>query len=93
LSESASGDKPYIFVPDIVIEIVSPTDQYTDVNKRVKRYLDDGVLLVWVVDPEIKQIAVHRQGSDRQINLSGDVALTAEDVLPGFALKRPLACT
>ncbi|MBI1257094.1 MAG: hypothetical protein GC204_06460 [Chloroflexi bacterium] len=80
-------NKPYILIPDIVIEIVSPTDQYSEINRRVKRYLSDGVRLILIVDPEIREIAVHRLGSEQQTNLSGDAVLDGSDVLPGFQLS------
>ncbi|MCU0477117.1 MAG: Uma2 family endonuclease [Anaerolineae bacterium] len=40
----------YPVVPDLVAEIVSPTDLYMDVRRKVTRYLEEGVRLVWVVD-------------------------------------------
>jgi Uma2 family endonuclease len=79
-------DKPFILIPDIVIEVVSPTDTYTDMHQRALRYLDDGVRLVWIVDPEAKTVTVHRQGSNQQTLLVGGDTLTADDLLPGFAL-------
>ncbi|MEO8396851.1 MAG: Uma2 family endonuclease [Chloroflexota bacterium] len=48
-------NKPYILVPDIVIDIVSPTDQYSEISRRVKRYLSDGVPLILIVDPETRE--------------------------------------
>jgi Uma2 family endonuclease len=82
-----AANKPYILIPDLVIEIVSPTDQYSEISRRVKRYLSDGVRLIWVVDPETCEIAVHRLGSDQQVNLSGDAVLDGGDVLSGFSIR------
>jgi Uma2 family endonuclease len=84
---ASPDDKPYILVPELAVEVVSPTDNYSDVLKKVKRYLKDGVLLVWVIDPQVKEVIVYRQGSKEQMTLSGDDILTAEPVLPGFQLK------
>ncbi len=77
-------NRPYILIPDLVIEIVSPTDQYSDISRRVKRYLDDGVSLIWIVDPETREVVIHRQGSDQQTTLYGMAILEGEDVLPNF---------
>ena len=82
-----ADDKPYILVPELVVEVVSPTDNYSDINKKVKRYLNDGVLIVWVVDPQTREIMVFRQGSKQQTILSGDDELTAAEILPGFSVK------
>ncbi len=80
-------NKPFILVPDLVIDIVSPTDQYSEISRRVKRYLSDGVRLILIADPETREVAVHRLGSDEQTNLSGDAVLDGGDVLPGFRLS------
>jgi Uma2 family endonuclease len=40
-----------------------------------------------VIDPQVKEVIVYRQGSKEQMTLSGDDILTAEPVLPGFQLK------
>jgi Uma2 family endonuclease len=82
-----ADNKPYILIPDLVIEIVSPTDQYSEISRRVKRYLSDGVRLILIADPETSEVAVHRLGSDEQTNLSGDAILDGGDVLPGFRLS------
>ncbi|MDX2139761.1 MAG: Uma2 family endonuclease [Chloroflexota bacterium] len=79
--------KPYILVPDIAVEVVSPTDQYSDVMKKVRRYLADGVTLVWVVDPQIREVMVFRHGVDQPTILMGDDILTADPVLTGYAMK------
>jgi Uma2 family endonuclease len=82
-----TDNKPFTVVPDIVIEIVSPTDSYTLIRDRVRRYLTDGVRLVWVIDPQTREVAVHTAGSDEQLNLSGDALLDGGEVLSEFSLK------
>lgn len=82
-----ADSKPYIFVPDLVVEVVSPTDTYSEINEKVKRYLRDGVRMVLVVDPQTREIALHTLGSSQHTILSDDDVLRAEDILPGFALK------
>jgi Uma2 family endonuclease len=82
-----SLNKPYILVPELVVEIVSPNDNYSDINTKVKRYLRDGVLMVWVVDPQTCEVIVHGRGSNQQTILSGDDLLTAEGIMPGFSIK------
>ncbi len=79
--------KPFILIPDLVIEVISPTDNYTDINRRVARYLSDGVRLVWVVDPQLQTIVVYVQGSNQQTTLSGEMLLTGGAVLPDFSVN------
>jgi Uma2 family endonuclease len=83
-----ADNKPYILIPEIVIEVVSPTDHYSDIHQKVKRCLNDGVQIVFVADPQTREIIVHRPGSDQQTTLyRDDDLLTAEPILPGFAVK------
>jgi Uma2 family endonuclease len=78
------GDKPFVLVPDIVVEVISSNDSYSDVDNKVDRYLQDGVQLVWVVDPKRKTVTVRRINSYRK--LKGSDILTGEDIIPGFKL-------
>ncbi len=79
--------KPLMLVPDIVIEVVSPTDSYSDVDAKVTRYLNDGVQFVWVVDPQRNKVAIHEHDSSVQVNLSAGATLTGGDVLPEFEIE------
>jgi Uma2 family endonuclease len=74
------------FVPDLVAEVVSPTDTYGEVAQKVQDWLDFGVRMVWVVDPATRTVAVHRGGGTFRIYGEEDT-LTGEDVLPGFECK------
>lgn len=78
--------KQYILVPDLVIEGVSPNDKYSDIDEKVTRYLEDGVRLVLVVDPQRKKVIVHEAGKKMQRTLSIDDTLTGGDVLTGFSI-------
>jgi Uma2 family endonuclease len=83
-ADPAWEDKPFVIVPDLVIEIVSPTDSYAEVLDKVEGYLRDGVKIVWVVITDRKSVAIYK-GEHYRV-LSGDADLTATDLLPGFRL-------
>lgn len=75
-------------VPDLAVEVVSPTDYAEDLLEKVEEYLRAGVRLVWVVYPRRELLQVYQsltqiRGLTRQDELDGG------DVLPGFRL--PLA--
>lgn len=77
-------------VPDLVVEVVSPTDLMGDVQEKVAAYLAAGVPLVWVVLPKQRIVhvyQVHEPKMVRQVHLGE--ALDGGEVLPGFQL--PLA--
>jgi Uma2 family endonuclease len=77
-------DKPFVIVPDLAIEVVSPNDRFSLINKKVNQYLADGVELVWVIDPQEQNIYVHRKG--QTTILSGDDTLDGGGVLPDWKM-------
>lgn len=81
-------DKPFLLVPDIAVEIISANDLYTGVQDKVENYLDDGVRVVWVINPRRKNVTVYQTIKRIEV-LSGDTALTGGDVLPGFSMPLP----
>lgn len=88
-TENTDGwqDRPFMLVPDLAVEVVSPTDRYTDIQKKVDSYLSDGVRLIWIIDPGRKGVTLY-QGASYQALAEADT-LTGGDVLPGFSLPLP----
>ncbi len=71
-------------VPDLAVEILSPSNTALDINLKVKQLLKAGVQLVWVVDPQIRVVLVHGSGGVMELGTAD--TLTGGDVLPGFEL-------
>ena len=72
-------------VPELVVEIVSPSDTAQDVSEKIAMWLEFGVLMALEVRPATRSILVHRPGQP-PITLTGDDALDGGDILPGFSL-------
>ena len=69
--------------PDLAIEVLSPSDSPRRVQDKVGEYLEAGVRLVWIIDPENHRAVIYRAlSSVGQIGAGG--ALDGEDVVPGF---------
>jgi Uma2 family endonuclease len=69
--------------PNIVVEVLSPDNRPADVLEKIADWLGAGVELAWVVDPERREVRVHR--ADGSLALLGDSdTLDGEGVLPGF---------
>ncbi len=69
--------------PDLVVEVVSPSDGRREVHDKARMWLSHGVRLVWVVYPETRTVDVHRD--DAAVStLAADDFLDGLDVLPGF---------
>lgn len=76
--------KPYLIVPDFVVEIVSPNDSFSKIDEKVDAYLLDGVRLIWVIDPQRRKAIVYTPDAEQPLHLRGDAVLDGEDVIPGF---------
>jgi Uma2 family endonuclease len=72
--------------PELVVEILSPDDAWTDVTQKLCEYFGIGVILVWVVDPKGRRVYAFRSITDVR-EFAGDEELPGNDVLPGFSLR------
>ena len=72
-------------MPELVVEIVSPSDRQEAVNDKTTMWLAHGALMVVEVYPAERAVMVHRPGIPA-VTLTGDDALDGGDVLPGFSL-------
>jgi Uma2 family endonuclease len=72
--------------PDLAVEVVSPSDHYSRIRKRIQEHLKRGVRLLWIVDPADRSITVYRSFQQETI-LGDNDTITGEDVLPGFTCK------
>ena len=77
-------------MPDLAVEILSPTDTLRAVRRKAEVYLAHGASLVWIVLPEEKGVDVCRAGDGAGLNIEfvgRDGKLSGEDILPGFELE------
>lgn len=71
--------------PDLAVEVLSPSDNPVEVQRKIRDYLEAGARLVWLVAPQARTATVYRaDGSARLLRERDD--LDGEDVLPGFRL-------
>ncbi len=50
--------------PRLAIEVLSPSDRLGKVMRKIMDYLRNGVELVWLLDPETRNVTVHRPGKE-----------------------------
>jgi Uma2 family endonuclease len=70
--------------PDLALEVLSPSNTATEMRIKVVNYLRAGTV-VWVLDPDLKQIEVYAPGQPPKV-LGIDDVLEGGDVLPGFTV-------
>lgn len=83
-----AGGVPVSFwdgAPDLVVEVVSPSDRVNEVDEKVRDWLDAGTRLVWVVNPRPRTVTVYRADVKPSVLIEGDT-LDGADVVPGFRL-------
>jgi Uma2 family endonuclease len=80
-------DKPYLLVPDVCVEVVSPNDIYGEVDEKVERYLQDGVRLIWVINPRTRTIHVYHGTSGQVQRLTEQDTLDGGGIIPNFSIS------
>ncbi len=78
---------PISVLPDLVIEVNSPSDTTEGIHDKLIMYREAGVPLIWSVFMLDKYVLVHRLNdlNIQLLNLNDE--LNGEDVIPGFKLK------
>lgn len=71
--------------PEIVVEVVSPSDRWPKVLAKVAEYLDAGVSAVIVLDGDRTSALLFREDGTTR-TLGADDELTLPDFLPGFSV-------
>lgn len=71
--------------PDFVIELRSATDELSPLQAKMQEYLENGVRLAWLINPQEQQVEIYR--SNQSVDVRPLPAeLSGEAVLPGFVL-------
>lgn len=73
------GESPAL----LTVEVLSPQDTMGKVMRRVNEQPRFGVKAVLVIDPDAKNVTVHRSGQEPTI-FEEQQELVIDDVLPGF---------
>lgn len=69
--------------PDLCIEVISPSEEPTEMMQKVREYFASGAELVWQVFPETRTVRIYTS-PNVFITLLEDATLTGDNVLPEF---------
>jgi Uma2 family endonuclease len=72
--------------PDLAVGGVSPGDRPSEVEAKVSDWLAHGCLLVWVVDPRNRTVAIHRTLRETQVVNENDL-LEEPGLFPGWRVN------
>jgi len=72
--------------PEVVIEVISPSDRTGDIADKTQEWLDFGVLMVWNIYPRQKSIHIF-QPDQKPLVLFEDDRVDGGKILPDFSMK------
>jgi Uma2 family endonuclease len=76
-------------VPDFVIELKSPSDRMTDAQAKMYEWMDQGVVLGWLIDADRREVFIYRKElGTRPIpqKLTAPAQLEGQGPVAGFVL-------
>ena len=80
-----SEDGYYSRPPDLAIEVLSPGDRKSYVERKLAIWLETGTRSVWLVDPRRRTVEVISSLDNRRMLHEEDELV--DDILPGFRVK------
>jgi Uma2 family endonuclease len=70
--------------PDFVIELPSPSDSLTKTKEKMERWIENGAMLGWLIDPYKRKVHVYEPGAKASV-VSGK-AVHGKGPVEGFVL-------
>ncbi len=83
LPSEGEPETKWLILPDLAVEVVSPSDYYEKVHAKAMEYLTAGVKVVWIISPENQTITVYRSAANIMA-FPPESELTCEDLFPRF---------
>lgn len=80
LGDIPLADEPCLVPPELVIEIISPGQAFSDLSEKAVDYLNGGVKRVWLIDSQVKKITIFYPDCPPQIKQGVDSL--ADEILP-----------
>lgn len=72
--------------PDFVLELMSPSDKFKDVQGKMKEYQENGVKLGWLINPQLQQVEIYEP--DRSVEVIDQPSvLSGGNLLPNLAIE------
>ncbi len=72
-------------VPDLVVEIRSPSDRLRVLQEKMEMWIARGARLAWLIDPDRTTAHIYRPGRPPEV-LTKPQSLSGEDIAPGLTV-------
>lgn len=79
---------PLVYIevpPDLVLDVLSPTDRIVKLKQKARAWLDFGTRVVVTINPRNRETSIYRSGAEVQI-LTADETIELPDIAPGWSL-------
>jgi Uma2 family endonuclease len=73
-------------LPKLIVEVLSPNDRQGKMQKRINKFLEKGVAMAWLLDPEAETLTIYRPNRQPMV-LEGDEEVVGLKALPEFRCK------
>jgi Uma2 family endonuclease len=73
-------------VPDLVVEVLSPSEKAWELQEKLEDYAVAGVPLIWVIDEKRRTVRVLTAGNPER-TIPSDGTLDGGEVMPGFSCR------
>ncbi len=71
-------------VPDLALEVLSPSNRYEDLNEKYPAYRAAGIKEIWLVDPDNEEVKIDKRRGKRYTSRTLAKGRIESTVLPGF---------
>jgi Uma2 family endonuclease len=72
----------YLGPPDLAVEVRSPSDRRTRLERKANLWLSFGTKSVWLVDPKLRTVELFGANGERKLLHESDELI--DDTVPGF---------
>ncbi len=73
-------------LPKLIVEVLSPNDRQGKMQKRINKFLEEGVAMAWLLDPEAETLTVFLPNR-QPVVLEGDEEVSDFKALPEIRCK------
>ena len=84
---AAEDEYETVLCPDFVIELRSKTDRLRTVQEKMQAWINNGVQLAWLIDPQRRAVEIYRSSEAPARILEAPEAVEGEGPVAGLVLR------
>lgn len=88
--QSKLTENKYAGVPELIIEILSPSNQAHDLVVKLNLYMQFGVREYWIVNPILNIVQIYvlnKEGQYQQVDALKEKGIAQSEILKGFSMN------